>query len=78
MVWFAKVSILAPWICRISVENCALTCKGAAALYPHHTLLVGRRLFLVTAASRASGTALKQALPLHALHPCTNVDRPAW
>lgn len=37
LVWFAKISILAPWLCRISVENCALTYKGAAALPPHTT-----------------------------------------
>jgi hypothetical protein len=29
-------------------------------------------LFLGTAATRASGTALKQALPLQARHPCSN------
>lgn len=77
-VWFAKISILAPRVCRISVEYSALTYKGAAALCPHHTLLVDRGLFLDTAASRASGMALKQALPLHAQHPCPNVHRPAW
>ena len=62
---------------RISVGDCALTYKGAAALPPHHTPLVGRWLFLGTTASRASGTALKQALPSQTSHPCSNMDRPA-
>ncbi|KAJ4990462.1 hypothetical protein SVAN01_04124 [Stagonosporopsis vannaccii] len=62
LVWPAKVSILAPWSRRISVESCALTIKGAAALPPHYTFLVDRWLFLGTAASRASGTEVKQAL----------------